>query len=98
MSTTPDSTPPATQTAPTVSRPASGGEIAGFVVSILGLVTSFIGGGFLLGLVALVILGVTSRRVEGRHGLARAGTILAIIAMALGVLFAIRAGSAAIGS
>lgn len=91
-------TPPTVDTQGAASRPASGGEIAGFVVSIIALLTSVIGGGFLLGIIALVIIGVSRRRTAGRSSLGRAAVIIGIIAIVLGALFAIRAGIAAMGA
>lgn len=79
-------------------RSATGGEIVGFVISIIALLTSF-AGGVLIALITLVVLAVTYRRAGKQHSaLGRAANIIAIIAAVLGLLFALRAGFAAVGN
>ena len=80
----PDAPSPATTAS--AHRSPSGLVIAGFVISVVALLLSFVGGGLIPGLVASIMLAISEKR--GRTGLGSAGIALAAIAMVLSLVIA----------
>lgn len=80
--------------APAPSTSPSGGEIAGFVLSIVALATSVVNGGVVFGLAALVTIAISERRQRRRPTrLGTAGNILAIIAIVITILVVVRSST-----
>ncbi len=85
-------------TGPAPATSTAGGlTIAGFVISIVALLLSFIGGGFIPGVVAIVLLAIAGRR--GRTSLGVAGSVMAVIAIVFSiVIVAVRVMSTGSGT